>query len=215
VSWSSLRISCPGQGWGRKTTTQHIPTSAAPNTRLRPAPGWREELALVAIFPATAARAHEVAHPTAPSSDESPPAAAPPARLLLRPPAVGQPVAAPSPGWYIREYEQQGADRAKYGEALLDRLAERLRSTGLNDLTPRYLRLCRQFAGVYADIWRSVTANSEQTLLPERIWRSLTAKFDLLGSTPAAGAATANLQESAVPAWRVPPHELFTTLSED
>ena len=79
-------------------------------------------------------------------------------------------------GAYIREYEQRGADRAKYGEALVDRVAERLGATGLNDLTARYLRLCRQFTAVYPEIWRSVTAKSAQELLPDPIWRSLTAK---------------------------------------
>ncbi len=69
-------------------------------------------------------------------------------------------------GWYVREYEQQGSDRAKYGEALVDRLAERLGATGLDDLTARYLRLCRQFAAVYPAIWRSVTAKSGQALIP-------------------------------------------------
>lgn len=68
-------------------------------------------------------------------------------------------------GAYIREYEQDGADRAKYGEALMDKVAERLGAWGLNDITARYLRLCRQFAAVYPEIWRSVTAKSAQALL--------------------------------------------------
>jgi len=33
-------------------------------------------------------------------------------------------------GCHIREYEQNGADRAEYGENLLDRLAERLDAEG-------------------------------------------------------------------------------------
>jgi predicted nuclease of restriction endonuclease-like (RecB) superfamily len=79
-------------------------------------------------------------------------------------------------GSYIREYEQRGADRAKYGEALVDRVAERMSAAGFKDLTARYLRLCRQFAAVYPQIWRSVTAKSKQALLPNPIWRSLTAQ---------------------------------------
>ena len=63
-------------------------------------------------------------------------------------------------GWYIREYEQAGEDRATYGAALLDKLSERLVAAGFQELTPRYLRLCRQFAAVYPQIWRSMTAKS-------------------------------------------------------
>lgn len=79
-------------------------------------------------------------------------------------------------GCYVREYEQSGADRAKYGESLLDKVAQRLGALGLADLTARYLRLCRQFAAVYPGIWRSATANSAAAFLPVSIWRSLTAK---------------------------------------
>jgi predicted nuclease of restriction endonuclease-like (RecB) superfamily len=79
-------------------------------------------------------------------------------------------------GSYIREYEQNGADRAAYGEGLLDKLSERLISGGFSELTARYLRLCRQFASVYPRIWQSLTAKSEHVLLPPAIWRSLTAK---------------------------------------
>lgn len=78
-------------------------------------------------------------------------------------------------GWYIREYEQNGADRAIYGEGLLDKLSERLTRTGYTELTARYLRLCRQFAAVYPAIWQSLTAKSDMLQLPAPIRRSLTA----------------------------------------
>ena len=79
-------------------------------------------------------------------------------------------------GNYIREYEQNGADRAAYGQRLLDNLSERLILEGVAELTARYLRLCRQFASVYSEIWRSVNAESGERLLPPAIWQSLTAK---------------------------------------
>ena len=66
-------------------------------------------------------------------------------------------------GWYIREYEQEGADRAKYGSALLKQLAERLGANGLENFSPRYLRLCRQFAALYPDICVFV-ANSPRSI---------------------------------------------------
>ena len=87
-------------------------------------------------------------------------------------------------GAYIREYEQDGTDRTKYGEGLLETVAERLGASGLDDLTARYLRLCRQFAAVYPEMWRSVTATSGQALLSNPIWRSLTAKSPTARNEP-------------------------------
>ncbi len=63
-------------------------------------------------------------------------------------------------GWYIREYEQQGADRATYGEAIINRLAEALAARGMRDLAPRTLRQCRQFYTVYPLIWQTASAKS-------------------------------------------------------
>ena len=79
-------------------------------------------------------------------------------------------------GWYLREYEQNGSDRAAYGEGLLDRVSDSLIAAGYKELTARYLRLCRQFASAYPVIWRSLTARSGSALLPPPIRRSLTAK---------------------------------------
>ena len=36
-------------------------------------------------------------------------------------------------GYYIVEYEQNGSDRAKYGDKLLKRLEERVNTKGLNE----------------------------------------------------------------------------------
>ncbi|MBK8095356.1 MAG: hypothetical protein IPK32_26135 [Verrucomicrobiaceae bacterium] len=68
-------------------------------------------------------------------------------------------------GWYLREYEHHGADRAKYGEAMIDSVSERLAKSGIEEFTPRYLRLCRQFALVYPEIWRSLTAEFREGFL--------------------------------------------------
>ena len=58
-------------------------------------------------------------------------------------------------GYYIVEYEQHGADRAKYGEGLLKRLVERL-----NDDKFRLssLKSYRQFFKVYPEIAEPVRA---------------------------------------------------------
>jgi len=48
-------------------------------------------------------------------------------------------------GWYIVEYEQNGADRAEYGTGFVDTLAEKLKRVGLNGSSPTRLRLYRSF----------------------------------------------------------------------
>ena len=49
-------------------------------------------------------------------------------------------------GYYIVEYEQEGADRAQYGEQLLKKLAKKINRKGME---PRRLREFRQFYLVY------------------------------------------------------------------
>ncbi len=52
-------------------------------------------------------------------------------------------------GFYIVEYEQHGNDRAKYGERLLKRLAERVNKRGINETL---LQICRRFYLDYPQI---------------------------------------------------------------
>ena len=49
-------------------------------------------------------------------------------------------------GYYIVEYEQHGSDRAKYGDRLLKRLAERVNKRGINETL---LTNCRKFYNIY------------------------------------------------------------------
>ena len=79
-------------------------------------------------------------------------------------------------GCYIREYEQNGLDRAQYGETLLGVLSQRLTQAGLDGMAARSLRLYRQFYLVYPEIWQSVSAKSALGLLPGAIWQSVPAK---------------------------------------
>lgn len=60
-------------------------------------------------------------------------------------------------GAYIIEYEQGGADRAKYGERLLQRLAEDLIAKGIKGLDERSLRDCRTAYQVYPQIRGAVS----------------------------------------------------------
>ena len=67
-------------------------------------------------------------------------------------------------GCYIREYEQNGADRAKYGEKLLEDLAGRLQQEGMERVVARELRRYRQFYTVYPLIWESATPEFRNAL---------------------------------------------------
>jgi predicted nuclease of restriction endonuclease-like (RecB) superfamily len=59
-------------------------------------------------------------------------------------------------GHHIAEYELQGADRADYGERLLERLAQRLGEAGLRRIDARELRRFRQFYAAYPQIREAV-----------------------------------------------------------
>ena len=55
-------------------------------------------------------------------------------------------------GTYIVEFEQNGADRAKYGARLLETLATDLKKRGLKGLDTRTLRDCRSLVQAYPQI---------------------------------------------------------------
>ncbi len=55
-------------------------------------------------------------------------------------------------GKYIVEYEQNGEDRAKYGDSLLDRLSESLRKGGTKGMAVVALRSYRLFYSVYPQL---------------------------------------------------------------
>lgn len=87
-------------------------------------------------------------------------------------------------GYCIREYEQKGADRAAYGEKLLEKVAARLAQTGLKRVDARELRRYRLFCLSYPQIWETMTPKFKALLhssgLPT-IRKSL-----ISGSTPGA-----------------------------
>ena len=93
----------------------------------------------------------------------------------------------------IVEFEQQGRDRAVYGESLMDSLSQRLGAHGLTRVTPRELRRYRQFYQVYPRIWESVTPESLAegdsllslaSFMPALIRESLTPESKNAESTP-------------------------------
>ena len=65
-------------------------------------------------------------------------------------------------GWYIFEYEQQGSDRAAYGERVLGELARSLQARGVGGLALTNLKLCRQFYQTYPALLAQDTAAWQQ-----------------------------------------------------
>ena len=86
-------------------------------------------------------------------------------------------------GCRIVEFEQQGKDRAAYGENLMARLSQRLGTHGLPQVTPRELRRYRQLYHTYPQIWQSVTAKLLSDIgfsaMPSSIRESVTAKSQI------------------------------------
>ena len=63
-------------------------------------------------------------------------------------------------GYYIAEYEQQGKDRAEYGEALYTKIAEKLKAANLGSIRERHLYICKNFYLTYPQISRTPSAQS-------------------------------------------------------
>jgi predicted nuclease of restriction endonuclease-like (RecB) superfamily len=68
-------------------------------------------------------------------------------------------------GLYIQDYEQHGADRAQYGESLLDRLSGELRGIGIPRSDARELRRYRLFYSTYPQIREALTTEFSSQLL--------------------------------------------------
>ncbi len=72
-------------------------------------------------------------------------------------------------GAYLVEYEQGGADRAKYGAKLLETLAKDLEKRGLKGLNLRSLRNCRSLYVCYPQIRQPLVAEFKTSTLVKRI----------------------------------------------
>ena len=79
-------------------------------------------------------------------------------------------------GYYIVEFEQNGEDRAKYGDRLFKNLAERISIKGLGETI---LKISRQFYNTYPEI-KEILFSKTNNLLPLAIRQSLTDELHLL-----------------------------------
>ena len=84
-------------------------------------------------------------------------------------------------GYYIVEYEQHGSDRAKYGDRLLKRLAERVNKRGINETL---LQICRKFYTAYPQIYAYLTGEISATPSHKLISATPSHKFVDISPTP-------------------------------
>ena len=116
-------------------------------------------------------------------------------------------------GYYIVEFEQHGEDRAKYGEKLINRLAESINRKGFE---PRRLREYRQLYIVYPQLGIEVEkfVQHAQQLLPENettlIWRSAPAKLQTLDNK---GFEKWRTMPAVLEEWHTPPDRLFRRIN--
>jgi len=116
-------------------------------------------------------------------------------------------------GYYIVEFEQHGEDHAKYGEKLINRLAERINRKGFE---PRSLRVYRRIYLVYPQLGTVIETYIQKNSLMlsdssvTSIWQSLPAKLQTTGNQTDEiwQSALAKLEE-----WSTPADRLFYKLN--
>jgi predicted nuclease of restriction endonuclease-like (RecB) superfamily len=81
-------------------------------------------------------------------------------------------------GYHIVEYEQNGKDRAKYGENLLKDISNKLKDKNVKGLSKRRLYYCCQFYKIYPGVSSLLTEN----FLSKEIVPSLTAQLEKISN---------------------------------
>jgi len=84
-------------------------------------------------------------------------------------------------GYYIVEYEQNGNDKAKYGEKLLENISESLSAKGLTNISAAELSRFRQFYSVYPQILGTLSQKSLN--LPKQILGTLSQELKIAENT--------------------------------
>lgn len=105
-------------------------------------------------------------------------------------------------GYYIVEFEQNGEDRAKYGDKLINKLAEKINRKGFE---PRRLRDFRQFYLVYPQLGYEVyrCAYTQKWQLPTAIFQQSDNQTDKIWQLP-----TAKSEK-----WMTPANHLFNKIN--
>jgi predicted nuclease of restriction endonuclease-like (RecB) superfamily len=81
-------------------------------------------------------------------------------------------------GFYVKEYEQNGQDRAVYGGRMFEALADSLQKAKVSGCSQRSLRLYRYFYEVYPEVGRVVSAKLQE-LVSDQIWQVVPVKLPL------------------------------------
>lgn len=113
-------------------------------------------------------------------------------------------------GFYIAEYEQQGSDRAQYGDRLLERLSDDLLKAGVVRVEERELRRYRQFYTTYPQIRDSLTPELRAKLLPHG---ALTTQKIAESANPQSLINDSSIRDSLTPELSVPGRDMVTKLS--
>jgi predicted nuclease of restriction endonuclease-like (RecB) superfamily len=92
-------------------------------------------------------------------------------------------------GYYIAEYELNGADRAEYGQKIFKEIAKRLEKQGFRQIRERHLYLCKDFYLAYQNILRTVSAkfylnDLQQIVILRTATAKLISKADIAIETP-------------------------------
>ena len=103
-------------------------------------------------------------------------------------------------GCYIVEFEQNGEDRAAYGEQLLKKLEQRLKTKGLNE---RRFREFRRLYLVYPQLKEPITQYITSQI---QIRQSLTAETEN-------GVWKLSAEHPQAKTWMIPSDRLFNRLS--
>ena len=107
-------------------------------------------------------------------------------------------------GYYIVEFEQNGEDRAAYGDKLIEKLASKLNH--IKGIDERSLRRFRQFYIVYPHVETVIRGSLTPILKMETIRGSLT---PLLQNDPIEGSGTPQLEKQFI----VSPQKIISKLS--
>lgn len=91
-------------------------------------------------------------------------------------------------GLYVKEYEQEGEDRARYGAQLLQKLAQNLQGAKIPASSFRSIRQYRQFYECYPQIWQTASARLQelidQKMMPTLIGQTVPAKLPMTLEEP-------------------------------
>ena len=121
-------------------------------------------------------------------------------------------------GYYIVEYEQHGSDRARYGDRLLKRLAERVDKRGINETL---LKNCRRFYLFYPQIqsyllgeYATVSHNSKiSPMMSDELDKNSPAQSDESGIFPTTSGKLTKISPTLSEEFISPADKLISQLS--